>query len=98
MYMLFSDIDIGTATDINGYYIIPSIENGSYVLKVMMIGYAISDNNFVVENNNIRLNIEIVPQLIDIDEVKVSAERMRFEKKIDISRVNITNRDIKCKF
>ena len=34
----------GMATDINGYYIIPSISSGTYILKVMMIGYAISDN------------------------------------------------------
>ena len=37
----------------------------------------------------------LTPQLIEGDEVKVSAERMRFERKVDISRVNITNRDIK---
>jgi len=93
--IVIADTEIGTASDINGYYIIPSIESGSYTLKVMMIGYAISDNFILVENNNIRLNIEIAPQLIDVDEVKVSAERMRFEKKVDISRVNITNRDIR---
>ena len=61
----------------------------------MMIGYAVSDNNILVENNHIRLDIELTPQLIDVDEVKVSAERMRFERKVDISRVNITNRDIR---
>ena len=93
--IVIADTEIGTASDINGYYIIPSIESGSYTLKVMMIGYAISDNFILVENNNIRLNIEIAPQFIDVDEVKVSAERMRFEKKVDISRVNITNRDIR---
>ena len=93
--IVIADTEIGTASDIDGYYIIPSIESGSYTLKVMMIGYAISDNFILVENNNIRLNIEIAPQLIDVDEVKVSAERMRFEKKVDISRVNITNRDIR---
>ena len=93
--IVIADTEIGTASDINGYYIIPAIESGSYTLKVMMIGYAISDNVILVENNNIRLNIELTPQLIEGDEVKVSAERMRFERKVDISRVNITNRDIK---
>ncbi len=93
--IVIADTEIGSASDINGYYIIPAIEPGSYTLKVMMIGYAISDNVILVENNNIRLNIELTPQLIEGDEVKVSAERMRFERKVDISRVNITNRDIK---
>ena len=35
--IIISDTDIGTASDINGYYIIPSIDNGEYLLKVMMI-------------------------------------------------------------
>ena len=93
--IIIAETDIGTASDINGYYIIPLVEPGSYILKVMMIGYAVSDNNILVENNHIRLDIELTPQLIDVDEVKVSAERMRFERKVDISRVNITNRDIR---
>ena len=79
--IVIAETDIGTASDINGYYIIPLVEPGSYILKVMMIGYAVSDNEILVENNNIRLDIELTPQLIDVDEVKVSAERMRFEKK-----------------
>ena len=89
--IIIEDTDIGTASDINGYYIIPLVEKGSYVLKVMMISYAISNNNIIVINDNIRLNIELTPQLIDVDEIKVSAERMRFEKKVDISRFTITN-------
>ena len=93
--IIIAETEIGTASDINGYYIIPLVEPGSYILKVMMIGYAVSDNNILVENNHIRLDIELTPQLIDVDEVKVSAERMRFERKVDISRVNITNRDIR---
>ena len=40
-------------------------------------------------------NIELKTEAVDIDEVKVSAERMRFEKKVDISRINLTNRDIR---
>ncbi|SVB17303.1 uncharacterized protein METZ01_LOCUS170157, partial [marine metagenome] len=42
--IVIQDTAIGTASDINGYYIIPSMGSGTYILKVMMIGYAISDN------------------------------------------------------
>ena len=34
-------------------------------------------------------------QANDVDEIKVSTERMRFEKKVDYSRVNISNREIR---
>ncbi len=93
--IIIENTDIGTASDINGYYILPIIYDGSYNLKVMMIGYTISNNDILVENENIRLDIDLLPELIDVDEIKVSAERMRFEKKVDISRVNISNRDIR---
>ena len=93
--IIIAGTDIGTASDINGYYIIPSIDSGAFLLKVMMIGYSVSDNDLFIENDNIRLDIELTPEIIDVDEVKVSAERMRFEKKIDVSRVNISNRDIR---
>ena len=45
--IIIKDTDVGTASDINGYYIIPLVGEGSYVLKIMMIGYAISDNNLI---------------------------------------------------
>ncbi|MDP6936558.1 MAG: TonB-dependent receptor, partial [Candidatus Marinimicrobia bacterium] len=93
--IIVSNTTIGTASDINGYYIIPSIDNGEYIVKVMMIGYSISENKIIINNENIRLNLELEPDIIDIDEVKVSAERMRFEKKVDVSRVNISNREIR---
>ena len=35
--IIIAETDIGTASDINGYYIIPLVEPGSYILKVMMI-------------------------------------------------------------
>ena len=61
----------------------------------MIIGYEVANNEIIIDNNNIRLDIELAAQLIDVDEVKVSAERMRFEKKVDISRVNLTYWDIR---
>jgi hypothetical protein len=35
--IMIEGTSIGTASDINGYYIIPSIYAGVYVLKIMMI-------------------------------------------------------------
>ena len=93
--IMIEGTSIGTASDINGYYIIPSIDAGVYVLKIMMIGYAGIDAKIIIEDLNLRLDFELQPQVIGVDEVKVSAERMRFEKKVDISRVNITNREIR---
>ena len=93
--IMIEGTSIGTASDFNGYYIIPSIDTGVYVLKILMIGYVEIDAKIIIEELNLRLDFELQPQVIGVDEVKVSAERMRFEKKVDISRVNITNREIR---
>jgi len=87
--------DSGTASDINGYYIIPTIPTGEFTIQFMMIGFATLGEKIKISNKNIRVDVELNPKVIDVNEITVSAERMRFEKKVDISRVNISNRDIR---
>ena len=87
--------DFGTASDINGYYIIPTIPTGEYSVQFMMIGFTTLGEKINISNENIRLDVELSPKVIDVNEITVSGERMRFEKKVDISRVNISNRDIR---
>lgn len=87
--------DSGTASDINGYYIIPTIPTGEFTIQFMMIGFVTLGEKIEISNENIRVDVELTPKVIDVNEITVSAERMRFEKKVDISRVNISNRDIR---
>jgi len=87
--------DFGTASDINGYYIIPTIPTGEFTIQFMMIGFATLGEKIKISNENIRVDVELNPKVIDVNEITVSAERMRFEKKVDVSRVNISNRDIR---
>ena len=84
----------GAASDVNGYFIIPGISDGDYIIKAMVIGYNSNEQQLTV-NSNLKVNFELSPTPIEGKEIKVSAERMRFEKKVDISRVNLTNRDIR---
>ena len=84
----------GAASDVNGYFIIPGISDGNYIIKAMVIGYDSNEQQLTV-NSNLKVNFELSPTPIEGKEIKVSAERMRFEKKVDISRVNLTNRDIR---
>ena len=92
--IMIANTERGTATDVNGYYIIPNVSDGDYTLIVLMIGYEKSEQKINV-NKNMRINFELVPQPIQSDEIKVSAERMRFEKRVDVSRVNLTNQEIR---
>mgnify|MGYP002035271210 CR=1 FL=1 len=74
---------------------IPEIEDGIYIIKIMVIGYESIEKEIILSDQNIRLNFEINPQAIDAQEVNVSAERARFENKVDISRVNISRDQIR---
>lgn len=85
----------GTASDINGYYIIPNIKSDTITLKVMMIGYVTLEEKIEISQLKDKLNFELTPEPIQGNEIKVSAERMRFEKKVDISRVNLSNQEIR---
>ena len=87
--------DTGTASDIHGHFVIPNVQPGEYTLKAMMIGYESIEKRVIINNQNERVNFQLKTEALESSTVTVSANRMRFEKKIDISRVNLTNRDIR---
>lgn len=89
------DTNLGTASDIHGHFVIPNVIPGEYKIKVMMIGYKPIEENISITHQNKRLDFQLLTEALESSTVTVSAERMRFEKKVDISRVNLTNRDIR---
>ena len=48
-----------------------------------------------VQDENLRIDFELEPTTINLEQVSVSAERMRFENRVDVSRVNLSNKDIR---
>ena len=86
---------MGSATDVHGYFILTQIPEGSYILKAMMIGFNPLEYEIDISTANVRQDFQLRPSILKSETVTVSAERMRFEKKVDISRVNLTNRDIR---
>jgi len=89
----------GTSSDINGYFIVTGLEPGNYILTTSTIGYEIFKKEILIENSenqdNIRIDILLNPQAINLNEVSVSSERTRFDEKVEVSRVNITSEEIK---
>ena len=85
----------GTASDINGYFIMTNLSKGNYELNVSIIGYELYSDQISIIDENIRINILLKPQALNIDEISVSAERSRFEEKVEVSRINITSEEIK---
>ena len=86
---------MGTSADVSGYYILPRTTSGNYTLRFMIIGYKTVEKKIEITTQNIRIDLELEPTAIDLEQVTVSAERMRFETRVDVSRVNLTNQEIR---
>ena len=84
----------GTSSDINGYYIITNVDSGEYKINISTIGYKVYNNTITI-NNNVRLDVALIPQAINLDEVSISSDRTRFNEKVEVSRINISSEEIK---
>ncbi|NHZ86437.1 MAG: TonB-dependent receptor [Planctomycetia bacterium] len=88
--------DIGTASDNFGYYVITNIPIGEHNLKIMMMGYKTESLIInILANDDQRRDFELSTAVISGEEVTVTAERQRFEEKVEVSRVNLGLREIK---
>lgn len=78
----------GTSTNSFGFYAIPSLPAGRYILVVRNIGYKTAVNEIVVNvpKGTVRFNIQLNAENIKLEEVLVTSER---ENKGKISTVDI---------
>ena len=88
---------LGAASDVHGRYLIMDIPAGNYRLKVMMLGYATKVQELVMTPGaDLRLDLELAVEAISIEGVTVTADRVRFEQVVEVSRVNLSLREIKA--
>jgi len=85
----------GAASDVHGYYVIRNIQTGNYRLKAMMMGYQTVEQPVeIAAGSDQRIDLELPVRVLSGEEVTVTAERMRFEEKVEISRLNLSMRQI----
>ena len=74
--------NIGTATDVEGYYYIINVSPGSYMLKINMIGYkAVTVENVTVSvNKTTRIDIMLEESFVQGEEVVVTASKISTKK------------------
>jgi len=88
--------DYGAATSVHGYYVITGIPPGEYTLRAMMMGYATREIPVrLTPDENLRIDLSLDVSVIQGETVTVTAERTRFENKVDVSRLNLNLREIK---
>lgn len=85
----------GTSTNLRGYFYIGEVEPGSYQIEVTFIGYTpFRQKITVAEGRLTSLNIELKPEPVQLGEVRVTAERARFEREVEISSKRLDTRQL----
>ncbi len=86
---------IGVNTDLNGFYTIPRIDAGEYVLMATFIGYDTARVEvFVGEGQVLTQQLFISDSGLKIEEVSISAEREIARNEVKISKLSVTPRQI----
>ncbi len=94
--ILVEGTQMGSASDISGYYVILNVPPGTYTLRVSMIGYAPA----VIENVRVNIdqttNIDVLleEKSIQTKEVVVVAQAPVVQKDVAASRVNLDAKEI----
>ncbi len=94
--VFFKQTDIGTATNIDGYFVLPAVPAGNYQLSITFVGYATHSEAITIHDNAaIRRNFELSQQNIELQSVEVSGERIERKLNIQLSRVKLGVRQLK---
>lgn len=84
----------GDATDDNGYFVIPQIPDGSYTVRVMMMGYGIADRQITIGGGKtMTLDFQLSQSVIEGETIVKTAERERFERQIETSKIQMSQQE-----
>lgn len=76
------EINRGTSSNTSGYYNLTNIEPGTYTLSATYIGYQRFEAEIDLEpGQTLRLNIELYPEGIQLDEIVVESDAEREEQR-----------------
>jgi len=82
--------ELGAATNANGYFYIGHVPPGKYQLVASFVGYKTERRAVAVgSNQTVSATLELSAGSIEVKEVKVTADRARFEREVQISAVRL---------
>ena len=93
--VMLQDTQFAATSDVGGYYVLNGIPPGKYTLIVLMTRYEPVEKQLEVQTDGeIRFDVEVAPEAIQLDEVEVTGEKTRFKEEVEISRTNISSKEI----
>jgi hypothetical protein len=93
--VFLKDTDYGAISGLDGYFIIPNVPPGNYQFVVSFIGYEMIESELLLRpGENIRRDIRLKPAPLETEGITVTAERLKFEKAVEVSSLSISLREI----
>jgi hypothetical protein len=87
--------DFGSATNDKGYFYIGSVPAGKYELVASYVGYESGRRAMsVASGQTATASLELAPSRVQVKEVKVTADRARFEREVEVSAVRLETKQL----
>ncbi|MCR5423555.1 MAG: TonB-dependent receptor [Bacteroidales bacterium] len=81
----------GAATDLNGFFIISKVPNGTYLLRIRYVGYQEHTEQITLaKGQSLRLNIKLKPTAAMLNDVVITgnrAEERRMETQVSVEKI-----------
>ena len=88
---------IGTNSDVNGFFTLPNVNVGEYILIASFIGYDTVRTELVIKENRIvNKNLYMTENSVKLQSVNISARRERSRSEVQVSTVSISPREIQA--
>ena len=95
--VIITETGQGMATDMNGYYVLQQIAEGSYTLIVSYIGYEVLNKKIIIKGPEPqKLDLALKTQAVSLSEVNVTAEKIHRKYNITPSQINLSPRILKA--
>lgn len=82
----------GNTSQDDGSFVVDKIETGEYMFQVQFIGYKTHSQKVTISSKNANVNFGVIalePELSQLDDVNIVAERSTIEQRIDRKVINV---------
>lgn len=93
--VMLENTQIGTTTDVNGYFVLSKIKTGNYSIKVTSLGYETYTAPIKVEKNKVlALKIDLAPSATELQAIEIQGRQEVARTESQVSIEKITSKDI----
>ena len=93
--VMLENTQIGTTTDVNGYFVLSKIKTGNYSIKVTSLGYETYTAQIKVEKNKVlALKIDLAPSATELQTIEIQGRQEVARTESQVSIEKITSKDI----